>query len=201
MPPKFYRIESHEMTPWGGYGDILQHGMTGHRERKGGLLCLERTGPYIPPITFPDVGVIVLTSAGRALLETSSLSGFGFQPVHKTGIVDLPWHEWDLTADDPPEYPESGEPVGYILERPSSSRVARQMGDIWELVVPVAAKIGRQSGIVRSFREMYVELDSWNGADIFRGDGYGAVLVTEPAKLWLQEHFEGYVEFQEFNCK
>jgi len=49
--------------------------------------------------------------------------------------------------------------------------------------------------------EMYVELDSWNGADIFRGDGYGAVLVTERAKLWLQEHFEGYVEFQEFNCK
>lgn len=199
--PKFYRIKGHPLTPWGDYGDILQHGMTAHLGRVGGLLSLERTGPYMPPITFPGTGDVVLTSAAKALLEGSGLSGFVFQPVNKTRIVELPWHDWDLTTGDPPELPRSGEPEDYILERQPSPRVAREMGDIWELVVPITARIGRPQPVVKSYRELYVERHSWNGADIFRGDGFGAVLVTERAKLWLEEHLGAYTEFEEFNCR
>ena len=53
------------------------------------------------------------------------MGGFAFQQVNKARIVDLPWHEWDLTTDDPPEFPGSGEPEDYILERPPSDRVAQ----------------------------------------------------------------------------
>jgi hypothetical protein len=198
---RFYRIDQRPLTRWGDYGDILQHGMTAHLARTRGRLSLERTGPYMPPITFPGIGDVVLTSPGRKLLETSGLSGFSFQPVNKTRIVDLPWQQWDLTKDEPPQYPTSGEPEDYILERPADSRVAKQMGEIWEMVVPVTARIGRPRPNVESFRELFVELDSWNGADIFRGDGYGSPLVTHAAKVWFEQHFGEYMEFEEFASK
>jgi len=72
---------------------------------------------------------------------------------------------------------------------------------LWELVVPIAAIIGRPRRIVESFRELYIELNSWNGTDVFRGDGFGSVLVTEDAKLWLAEHLGSYIEFDEFDSR
>ena len=86
--------------------------MTTHRPRLAGKLALERTGPYIPPITLP--GDIVLTSEARNLLEVSGLSGFSFLAVEKALIVELHWESWNLTADEPAEYPESEEPEDYI---------------------------------------------------------------------------------------
>lgn len=201
MDQKFYRIHSHRLTNWGDYGDMLQHGLTAHLARVGGRLSLERTGPYMPPITFPGIGDIILTSAARKLLETSGLSGFTFRLVNKTRIVELRWHEWDLTSEDPREFPETGEPEDYILGRRPNQRIAQEMGEIWELVVPITAKIGRPQPIVHSFSDLYIVRDSWNGTDLFRGDGYGGVLVTERARLWLAEHFKGYTEFDEFGCK
>ncbi len=198
MPARFYWFGEQPLTPWGDYGHILQHGMTSHLLRVEGLLCLERTGPYMPPITFPGIGDVVLTSGGKAQLEASGLSGFTFRPVRKTRIVELPWQDWDLSTGDPPELPESGEPEDYILERQPDARLSDEMGDVWELVVPVTANIGRPTRVVRSFHELYVELDSWNGADIFRADGYGGVLVVEGAKDRLDELFGGYVAFEEF---
>src|SRR5262249_14925382 len=53
-------------TPWGDYGDILFHGMTAHLDRHDEMLQLERTGPYMPPITFPGIGDIVVTDAFKA---------------------------------------------------------------------------------------------------------------------------------------
>ena len=197
----FYRVSGRPLTRWGDYGDILQHGMTAHLSRVGNLLSLERAGPYMPPVTFPGIGDVVLNAPGRKLLEASRLTGFTFQPVNKARIVEIPWHDWDLTADKPREYPESGEPENYILKRPPNTRVAKEIGDIWELVVPVTAKIGRPREMVNSFRELYVERGSWNGADVFRGAGYGGPIVTARAKAWMEEYFGGYVRFDEFASK
>jgi hypothetical protein len=197
----FYRIQERPLTNWGDYGDILQHGMTAHLERTGGLLSLERTGPYMPPITFPGIGDIVLTTSGRRLLEASGLSGFTFRPVHKTRIVDLAWNQWDLTKDEPPQYPASGEPEDYILERPANARIAREMGDIWELVIPVTAKIGRPRENVQTFHELYVLRDSWNGDDIFCGDGYRNPIFTQRAKDWVERNFGAYAQFEEFAAR
>jgi hypothetical protein len=55
----------------------IRHGMTAHLERTDGLLSLERTGPYIPPITLPGIDDVVVNAAARGLLESS---GAGREP-------------------------------------------------------------------------------------------------------------------------
>jgi len=88
--------------PWGDYGSILASGMSAHLPRKDGLMQLERTGPFIPPISLPGIGDIIVTDAFRAELESSGLSGFTFAPVMKARIVELNWEAWaDEDGDQP----------------------------------------------------------------------------------------------------
>jgi hypothetical protein len=200
----FYHLVERPLTKWGDYGNILQHGMTAHRGRIGGLLPLERTGPYLPPITFPGIRDVVLSSAGKGLLEASGLTGFSFQPVHKAGIVELRWEEWDLAAAEPPEYPDSGEPEDYILDRRASARMAEQIGDVWELMVPSTTSVkGRPKmpmDLHAPFRDQYIERNSWNGADVF-GVGFGLAFVTERAKAWFEAHLGKYVAFERIDSR
>jgi hypothetical protein len=197
----FYKLDKTQLAPWGDYGDILHHGMTSHLGRTNGLLSLERTGPYMPPITFSGIGDVVLNGRGRMLLEASGLTGFEFRPVHKAHIVRLPWQDWDLAADMPPILPESGEPEDYILEAPHDPQVADELGDVWELVVPETAIIGRPRPIVSSFRDLHLEVSSWIGTDLFRGSGFGGLLYTEHAKVWFEKNLAPYVAFEEFYAR
>lgn len=119
---------SHIEQKWGDYGHILQHGMAYHSPRTDGLLALERTGPYIPPITLPGLGHVVLTSSARKLLESSGLTGFSFRPVKKVLTVELNWETWDLEAEDPPYFPNSREPEDYILGQPDSPSDSAALG-------------------------------------------------------------------------
>jgi hypothetical protein len=124
--------------PWGDDGDMLLSGMTAHLDREDGLLQLERTGPLVPPIAITGIDAtgysqIVVTEEFKSLLETTDLCGARFLPVIKRHIVRLDWQLWDQTADEPAEYPDSGEPEDYILARPHDQAVADQMGALWEL--------------------------------------------------------------------
>jgi hypothetical protein len=67
MATDIFKIESRSIIPgeWGDYGHILQHGMASHSPRIGGRLALERTGPFIPPVTLPGIGDVVLDSHAR----------------------------------------------------------------------------------------------------------------------------------------
>jgi|SRR4029077_5312918 hypothetical protein len=107
MTTRIFKVDARSIIAanWDDYGDMLQHGMTAHSAREEGLLSLERTGPFISPITLPGIGDLVLTSSARNLLESSNLTGFSFRPVLKKLIVDLRWQNWDLTAEEPPIYP------------------------------------------------------------------------------------------------
>ena len=163
-----------------------------------GNLSLERTGPYIPPVTLPGFGDVVLTDAARRLLETSGLTGFTFRPIEKKWIVDLPWHTWDLTAEEPAEYPDSGEPESYILNKPHSPALAMEMGDLWEVVVPINVVIVRPAGIVNSYRDLHIDLTTWDGADLLRGTGYGGILFSHRARDWFVEHWDRYLRFDQF---
>ena len=180
---------------WGDYGHILQHGMS---RRRGGLLALERTGPYISPITFPGIGDVLLTSSARTLLESSGLTGFSFRPVEKALTVELHWENWDLGSEDPPVFPDSGEPEDYLLGQPDSPSASAALGALWELVVPATASILRPKSVVDSYKELLLDLNTWNGADLFRSDGYGSILFSERGRNWFTEHWREYVEFQEF---
>jgi hypothetical protein len=172
--------------------------MTAHSRRVDGKLALERTGPYIPPITLPGIGDIVLTSEARRLLETSGLTGFTFVPVEKMLIVELPWETWDLSAEEPAQFPESGEPEDYILGKPHSPTAAAALGDLWEIAVARSVTILHPKTIIDSYKELRIDLSTWNGDDLIRSDGYGSILFSERACDWLSERWGEYVQFDPF---
>jgi hypothetical protein len=120
-------------SDWGDYGAILLSGMVAHLPRENGRLQLERTGPFVPPISFSSLGDIVVTDSFKRLLEDSGLTGFMFLPVVKKHIVLLEWEKWDKASGEPAEYPSTGEPEDCILERPHSPKLAQQIGTLWEL--------------------------------------------------------------------
>lgn len=203
MPQSFFKIEGRQLFPkdWGGYGDILQHGMSSHLPERDGKIALERTGPYIPPITFP--GPIVLTTEARQLLESSGLSGLSFLPVVKAHIAELHWEEWDLNLDWPPKLPDSGEPEDYILAEPHSPSASDALGELWEVVVPttgkmISPKVITPKSLMRPYKEFCFDSSTWNGADIFMGEGRGWILCSERARDWFTAHWGEFVEFDPF---
>jgi hypothetical protein len=105
---RFYRVSGRRL--WGDYGEILIGGMSRHLPRRDDLIQLERTGPFIPPMTMPGIGDIVITSSLKDELEASNLAQLTFAPVLKARIVEYHWDQWDRTSQQPAEYPETGEP-------------------------------------------------------------------------------------------
>jgi hypothetical protein len=203
MTQSFFKIDGRQVFPkdWGGYGDILQHGMTTHMGRRDGKLSLERTGPYIPPITFPME--IILTSDARRLLESSGLSGFSFLPVAKAHIAELHWEKWDLNLDWPPKLPESGEPEDYVLAEPHSASASDALGELWEVVVSKTGKmIHPPSMNAKSYMRPYpgfsFDSSTWNGADLFCGEGSGWILCSVRARDWFSEVWGKFVMFDPF---
>lgn len=178
-------LQSPHTPGWGDYSDILIAGLAFDRDPENGMLQLERTGPFIPPITLPDANVVV-TEGFKTQLEDSGLSGLDFWPVFKKRIVHLEWERWDLSADEPKEYPKSGEPEDYILRRKHSPQIAELMGALWELRLEYHAELIPYRG-----------LSNWDGTDWFRAIDMGGVLVSSRAKEWLERCVPEWVSFRE----
>ncbi len=189
MTERFFRFEA-PSAPWGDYGDILVHGMTAHLGRSSeALVQLERTGPFIPPISFPGVGDVIVTAALSHLLNRSGLTGLGYVPVQKARIVRLDWHLWDRLAEEPVEYPEDGEPEGYILDRPHCADTASQLGVLWALRLDTAVtEIRRDDSIV-------VNESSWTGVDFFRGTETRYNYISARGRGWLMRVVPEFVNF------
>jgi hypothetical protein len=132
------------------------------------------------------------------LLESSGLSGFSFRPVKKVLTVELRWERWNLTADKPESLPESGEPEDYILGQPDSPAASAALGELWEVLVPSTANVLRPQPIVSSYKELRLDLNAWNDADLFRSNSYLAILFTERARKWFSDNWGKYAEFDEF---
>jgi hypothetical protein len=186
----FYSLKRPEL-PWGDYSSILMHGMSCHLGRERGRIQLERNGPYVPPISFPGIGDIVVTDSFKRKLESSGLNGLRFQPVIKKHIVHLDWHLWDRSAEEPAEYPETGEPEDYILEQPHSQETSDSMGDLWEVVLETRIIITRgQDG-------MGLAVEPWRGEDLFHARNVAYNCATEKAKAWFEENAGDFVTFKE----
>jgi hypothetical protein len=80
---------------------------------------------------------------------------------------------------------QSGEPEDYILERTHSDSVASAMGNIWELIIPVTGTF--DNGIF---------VGSVTEADIFKADNKGYILLTETAKVWIEQNAGDWVTFE-----
>jgi hypothetical protein len=197
---EIYRLE-HPPAPWGDYGAILMHGMSMYLERDDGRIQLMRTGPFIPPISFPGVGDVVVTDAFKQQLEQSGLSGFTFRPVVKRHIVRLEWEDWDWDADEPPDWPAEGdpehcEPEDYILQGEHSPEVAKQLGDLWEVCLEEHADIARvRIGSQPWDEEIYLVPSSWDGTDLFRARGGLGIYASERAREWLERIVPQWVSF------
>lgn len=181
---------------WGDYGDILVAGMTAHLERKDSILQLERTGPFLPPITFPGLGDVLVTDDCRRCLEESNLGQFRFRPVEKTRIVEYAWHEWNRNDQEPEEYPD-GEPEDYILLRQHSESVAASLGSIWELVPYDLAGVEVAPEIAKWLDHYVIDESMWNGDHVFFGQLPGGYipLVTDVGRRFLLDHASEWVTF------
>ena len=179
-----YRLRN-RATNWGDYGDVLVSGMTSHRGRQNDQLQLERTGPYVPPLINSGIGHIVITDIVKEKLKASDLSGITFKPVIKRHIVELNWTTWDLSTEEPPVYPDSGEPEDYILAGQHSESVSEVMGNLWELVLPTRGTFNDKT---------FIDVDLQ--VDIFKADNRGYILVTDKAKVWIEGNAADWVTFE-----
>lgn len=156
--------------PWGDYGSILLTGMT-TRPDESGRIGIERTGPFVPPITVMGISDVVVTDAFRMELERSELQGFGFAPTVVKRVVRLDWRSWDITAPEPLRYPAGGEPENYILGRKHVPALVDEIGPLWEVTIEEV-------------------LESPGSADFVRSapTKFSRIYVSDVARSWLEQH-------------
>ena len=136
-------MEFFRLTPrphrWGAYGHVLVHGLA-TRDERSQLIRLARTGPWVPPISFPGAGAVVLRVRFAGQLEAAGLlPRLIFDPVIVDRAVDLPWHEWDPTDDEPALYPISDNPDDYVLKGRHSHATLLELPQLLELVLEPSA--------------------------------------------------------------
>lgn len=186
--PKIHRLRRSE-PPWGDYGDILIHGMATVGEH--GVLELERTGPFVPPISQPS-GFVVVTSAFLTSLRDSGLTGFDVQSVIKKKITKVDWQLWEPFGTEEMKYPAGNEPENYIERRKHSADAANALGELWHVRFLPGIRISREGGY-------HLLASTWNGADFFVVEGERSVYsyVSETARRWLSGNAADWVAFQE----
>jgi hypothetical protein len=186
-------------APWGDYGSILVSGMC-HRDRYGQLV-IERTAPFVPPITGSGISILVVTDAFRHDLEGSGLRGFAFEPVVKKRIVRLDWRAWDLDADEPKRYPAGDEPEDYVLGRQHDQALAEEIGDLWGIVVRSSAVSGREEGIAHREDGPWLFEDSIPKDDLYMAEGVGWIFASPAAKTWLEDRASQWLTFEGVGIK
>lgn len=196
---QLYKLEGRD-HPWGGYSNILFNGEASRAHLSDETLKIDRVGLFVPPIYRPLALVIVSDSFKKTMERERLFDGIDYRPTKYRDIVDLPWHTWDLSAEDPPVYPDSGEPEDYILDATPDQMidpetVAKEMEKSWELVLPIReCKIG-----YRDHRPHTVSLDpeiDYSGL-FYHSDKRIHPLVDEPTKAWLTDHAGEWVSFIE----
>ena len=174
-------------APWGDYGSILTNGIASLND--DGTLELERTGPFIPPVSFPWPN-IALTQDAKTKVQGAGFSGCGFRKLIKKRIVKLDWHLWDQTGEDPVQYPKSGEPEDYLSEREHDPALADALGVLWELVVSETPGLQIEGGST-------VNLAKYNGNDICQGSRWGYTYVSSAFRQWMESEFSEWTHFEE----
>jgi hypothetical protein len=145
--PRIYRLKPTD-PPWGDYGDILIHGMASRAAT--GVLELERTGPFVPPISQPR-GFAVATAAFLDHLRKSGLKGFESGPIQLTKVPKVDWLEWEPYGTKEMKYPAGGEPENYILRRKHSPEAAVAIGELFEIRFKRGIEVSRD-GAITSWR-------------------------------------------------
>ena len=116
--------------PWGDYGRILVPACPATwRASRGGSGSSARRR-FVPPLSLPGIGHVVVTAALRGQLENAKISGMTFRALDKARMVHLDWSGWDSAAKGPAVFPASGEPEDYVLARPHDEAAAAALGEV-----------------------------------------------------------------------
>jgi hypothetical protein len=181
-------------VPWGDYGRVLVQGISRRLPRVDGVIQLERTGPFVPPIAFPSLGDVVVTGAFRSALESSGLSGLNFAPVTVATAVRVHWGTWSRAERLPPVLPPSGEPEDYVQLALHDPDCAREIGTLWEVEAPIWG-IGSRTTV--GFRKYGHNVAVRPGRpDFFRVEGLRFTFVSEGARQWLAAEAGDWVSFE-----
>jgi hypothetical protein len=193
---KFYEIR--QPAIWGDYGNILFGGMTQRLGRRNAKLQLERTGPFIPPISFTGFDLLV-TEEMREELAASNLAKIEFRPVIKKRIALLHWEKWDRSRDIPSEYDFTiEEPEDFVLKFPHSEEASRKMGDVYEVILPKCCRCEDQGYDAETdCLKWSLDITDWDGSHIFlaKAPGDYVLFVSEIGKRWIEKHAEGWLKF------
>lgn len=211
---RFFRLRP-SAPPWGDYGAVLVHGLAG-KNLPDGTLSLMRTGPFVPPITFPGRKNVVVTDAFKRALEGSRLSGmtFGNVTLAKTtfsrwetwdrGAKMVPFRQWnmfDKTARQPPLTPSSGEPEDYILAARQDNSVARAIGVLWLVrMADYGALPASAEHTDRKRRHLRVAFDKAQAPDMFCINGR-FMIVSEAAREFLESQVLQWVAFDDVSVE
>lgn len=204
----FWRLQRRYL--WGSYGDFLVNARSDRIVWSTEPMRLSRTGPFVPPLCFTAADSIVLVSeTTRQALERDRPFQVQFRRTAYVDVYRIPWHEWDVTAAEPPYKPAGGDPDLYPAEARSPSwlpsilqkYVGRQlvsaMEPTWELVLPViplAPKLSPRSGLPQVLR---AQLSAHQYEGLFVScDEWLDVIATEHAREWLQRNVGDWVTFQ-----
>ncbi|MFN8442779.1 MAG: hypothetical protein U0175_18530 [Caldilineaceae bacterium] len=164
----------------------MVHGMLSPRAPEHEFVQLERFGPYIPPITFP-YGATIVTDQLRQRVQEEQFTGVSFRSVSLYHIVKLDWHLWDRNAEEPPEYPEGGEPENYLLNQPHSPDAASALGTLWQLVPSIVADAQRKGS------KFYTK--NYRGEDVCQGSRWGHTYVSQRFRDWLESEAYPWIDF------
>lgn len=180
----WYRLRN-TPAPWGDYGRMLVSGMS--RRGDDGALEVERVGPFVPPIDPLWLGDIpVVTDSFRRSIEASGLKGACFREVRKVRIVRIDWRSWDLTAENPEQFPPGDEPENYILGRKHNPALAQQIGPLWEICAADAPEESKD--------------------DFARAPGYhrlsgSGVVISDHARKWLLANAADWIRSEHVEAK
>lgn len=196
MPFKLFEL-CRTKAPWGDYGNMLVHGMTGYLGRDSRRrLQLQRTGPFVPPITMPGVGVVVVCDRVRERLGSSGLTGLQFRADILKQVVELDWEGWDRTACLPRRLPPGGEPENYFLRGRHRPELAKGIGPLWEVYSDKTVELvedGTETLCGMEFPRMLPDRDTWPVQDFCSAGRGSQLLVTGKARRVVERLSGGTV--------
>lgn len=177
----------HPLSHWSDYGDILYNGMTSHLGREKDTLQLARTGPFVPDLFVSGGADILINDSVKRQLEVI-IPSLVFVRVVKVHIIKMDWHTWDISAEEPLEYPEFGTPEDFILSREHDPALSALIGQIWEISPEIDADIQGAGGCFISSR--------YRGQHLVRANiNAGRNFVSDELRSALQTVVPGRIEF------
>jgi hypothetical protein len=190
--PFFELHKTKLLNRWGDYGQILANGIP--QTENDVFQRLDRVGPFVPPISFPSFGNVVVTNETRRRLESYGLSGVGeFRPVSLGKVVLIDWHKWDKSRRlEPHQIPFNGEPEEYILHNPHDAATAAKLELLWSWHPLQIGTVLRENGVLR--------LKGIIGThDVFRliDNGWKTIFVNEKGRQCIEDICGDWVTFQQ----